>query len=266
MQTLEQLFETALDYAKHMLLGDRSGAVIPTFWIQLDPGPSEMIAAPWDSEEEKLATLHMIRSQLRNPRARSYAFASEAWVATESLSKPSGLTPCERPDRREVVLTEAFERSGEGGTRVYAIKRDREGVTTALERCGEIPETFRGRMHNLFRSRAERDADDLPDPIIRRGKGVGAAVTTRTPLNHCLDCGHAIDASTDASAPNNSTPGPGDLAICLHCAHVMIYADDLTVRAPTDAEVVEIAGDPDMVRAVNAIARFNKEHPRDAKA
>ena len=263
MQTLEQLFETALEYAKHMLVGDRSGAVIPTFWIQLDPGPSEMIAAPWDDEAENLMTLTMIRAKLHSPRARSYAFASEAWVATESLSKPSGLMPCEHPDRREVVLIEAFERDGKGGTRVYAIKRNRKGVVTALERDGEINDAFRGRMHNLFRSQAERDADDLPDPIIRRDKSVGAAVTTRTPLNHCLDCGHAIDASMPTpDHPNNSTPGPGDLAICLHCAHVMIYADDLTVRAPTDVEVVEIAGDPDMVRAVNAIAQFNKEHPR----
>ena len=264
MRTLEQLFETALDYAKHMLLGDRSGAVIPTFWIQLDPGPSEMIAAPWDSEEEKLATLHMIRSQLRNPRARSYAFASEAWVATESLSKPSGLQPSEHPDRREVVLIEAFERDGEGGTRVYAIKRNRKDVVTALERDADFNDAFCGRMHNLFRSRAERDADDLPDPIIRRGKGVGAAVTTRTPLNHCLDCGYQIDSGSPAGGALHDVrpPREGDLAICLNCAHVMAYANDLTMRPLTGDEVVEIAGDPDMVRAVNAIVQFNKEHPR----
>ena len=86
---------------------------------------------------------------------------------------------------------------------------------------------------------------------------------TRTPLNYCLDCEMLIDSGAPTpDAPDDSTPTPGDIAICLHCAHVMIYADDLTVREPTNDEVVEIAGDPDMVRAVNAIVEFNKREQR----
>lgn len=87
--------------------------------------------------------------------------------------------------------------------------------------------------------------------------------TTRTPLNYCLDCNMLIDAGTPSNveAPDVRPPQGGDLAICIQCAHVMIYADDLTVRDLTDEEVVEVASDPDMVEAVNKIAEFNKrEH------
>jgi hypothetical protein len=44
--------------------------------------------------------------------------------------------------------------------------------------------------------------------------------------------------------------------------HVHIYADDLTLRNPTEAELVDIAGDPEIVRAVERLGMFNRMHPR----
>ena len=85
---------------------------------------------------------------------------------------------------------------------------------------------------------------------------------TRTPVNHCLNCGKKINAASPAEAPFDAAPTPGDVAICLDCAHIHIYADDLTLRQPTGAEVVEIAGDPELVKAVNMIGEFNRTHPR----
>jgi hypothetical protein len=94
---------------------------------------------------------------------------------------------------------------------------------------------------------------------LRHGLAKERAKRMRTPLSYCLDCQMLITAGSDVTENDNPRPPrPGDLAICLHCAHVMAYADDLTVRALTDAEAVEVAGDPDMVRAVNMIAAYNK--------
>jgi hypothetical protein len=83
---------------------------------------------------------------------------------------------------------------------------------------------------------------------------VSTPLTTCTPLNACLNCGYEMDAATATNpAYEMEPPKPGDIAICLKCAHIHAFADDLTVRELTDAEVVEVAGNPDMVRAVEAI-------------
>jgi hypothetical protein len=89
------------------------------------------------------------------------------------------------------------------------------------------------------------------------------AAVTRTKVNACLNCGHKIDAAAPTpDFPDASTPRPGDVAICLDCVHIHIYADDLTLRNPTEAELVDIAGDPDIVRAVERLGMFNRQHPR----
>lgn len=83
--------------------------------------------------------------------------------------------------------------------------------------------------------------------------------TTRTPVNRCLVCGYEIDAASPTERPD-ATPKPGDIALCLKCAHVHIFADDLTLRAPTGAEMRDIAGDRAMVKAIEAIGAYNRSH------
>lgn len=80
-------------------------------------------------------------------------------------------------------------------------------------------------------------------------------LTTRTPPNHCLDCGYKIDAAASFEHPGHA-PSPGDVAICLHCAHIHIYADDLTLRQPNDAEIVDIAGDEEIIRMMAALGEL----------
>lgn len=260
LQTVDELQAIALDHAEFMLIGDAGAQLAPTWWIQFDNGPGEMIVTPWGDEAEKLAVVEHIKKKLKDPHARNYAFVSEVWVATENAKRPSRLMPSEHPDRREVVLIQAFNRNGKGGVRIYDIKRDDKGAVTALPEAAKGPERWQGRMFNLFQDERSQHG------VVRRDKPIvkGNATIARTPLNACLDCGRKVDSGTDVTESDNPRPPrPGDIAICLHCAHVMIYAGDLTVRAPTDAEVIEIAGDPDMVRAVNAIVAFNKrEHSR----
>jgi hypothetical protein len=77
----------------------------------------------------------------------------------------------------------------------------------------------------------------------------------------CLDCGRGVDTAT-AVDKGAARPTSGDIAICFYCGHVMAYADDeVNVRPLTDAEIVEIAGDPDIVRVSNAIAAVKWREP-----
>jgi hypothetical protein len=255
LQTVDELQAMALDHAEYMLLGEADTQLAPTWWIQFDNKRGEMIVTPWDDDAEKLAVVEMIKNKLKDRHAHSYAFASEVWVAAENAKRPTQLPPSQHPDRREALMVHVFNRNGKGGARVYDIKRNDDGVIFALPEDKDA-NLFQGRMFNLFRD------ERMQHSTVHRGKTKFDAATTRTPLNHCLDCGSAIDAGTPADPNDPSIPSPGDIAICLHCAHVMLYADDLTVRALTDAEVVEVAGDPDMVRAVNAIAKLNKAERR----
>jgi hypothetical protein len=253
LRTVDELQAMALDHAKTMMIGERD-QLTPTWWIQFDNGPGEMLITPWSDEAEKLAVVELIRDKLKNPHARNYAFLSEVWVATENLKRPTRLTPEQRPDRREAVMVHAFSRSGKGGVKVYGVERDSLGAVAILTEDKQA-NRFQGRMFDLFRDERAQHA------VVRRHKPIAKdrAKITRTPLNHCFDCHAPISAGAPTpDFPDASTPRPGDVAICLHCAHIMAYGDDLTVRALTDAEMIEIAGDADIVRAVNAIVALNK--------
>jgi DNA-directed RNA polymerase subunit RPC12/RpoP len=70
------------------------------------------------------------------------------------------------------------------------------------------------------------------------------------PEKACLNCGKTIDAATRTLDKDDDRPSPGDVAICFYCGHLMVYADDMSVREPTDEEVVEMAADPDIVEGM----------------
>ena len=61
----------------------------------------------------------------------------------------------------------------------------------------------------------------------------------------CPNCGRPLNAG--ATPTNERPPEPGDVAICMDCRHVGIYAEDMHVRNPTDKEVIELAGDNDIL-------------------
>src|SRR5438477_16594 len=78
----------------------------------------------------------------------------------------------------------------------------------------------------------------------------------RTPLTSCPSCGKPLDGATGIDV--DARPKPGDITICGYCRHLMLFADDLTVRELTDAEAVEVAGDETMLAAQNALAILMK--------
>lgn len=75
----------------------------------------------------------------------------------------------------------------------------------------------------------------------------------------CLNCGKRLKLAS--SITTDARPDPGDATVCLDCGHVMVFADDLSVREPTDAEVIELAGDADLLATQEMLAALRKEHP-----
>lgn len=82
----------------------------------------------------------------------------------------------------------------------------------------------------------------------------------RAPPSRCLDCGKLLDMASGAG--HRHKPRPGAITICFDCGHIMAFAADLRLRALTDREMVEIAGDPKLVLVQKARARYIAAHPR----
>ena len=76
---------------------------------------------------------------------------------------------------------------------------------------------------------------------------------TEVPRSACPSCGDAADRCSGPCAPK-----PGDITICIECRGVNVFAGDLTLREPTDAELVEMAGHPVLAALTNAIASVRR--------
>lgn len=81
--------------------------------------------------------------------------------------------------------------------------------------------------------------------------------TTRLPTSKCLDCGKTVTAATPPKGAKK--PKPDDFTVCLYCGHVMAFDSDMTVRALTDAEMHEVAGNPEILRIQRARSMVTKK-------
>jgi hypothetical protein len=68
----------------------------------------------------------------------------------------------------------------------------------------------------------------------------------------CPNCNKPTDAAMDVTNGKSRPPEDGDIAICFYCSHVAIYEGD-KLRNPNDKEMEDIAGDVDVVHAINMI-------------
>ena len=82
-------------------------------------------------------------------------------------------------------------------------------------------------------------------------------MSQRTKPSSCLNCGHLVDAVSVAGAAQPPAR-PGDFTVCLYCSHIMALDADLQVRALTDDEIVEIAGNPELLEMQAAVAAWRK--------
>jgi hypothetical protein len=149
--TINELLDAGAEHARQILVGKEGAEMVPTWHIQTPKGEPDIIAAtPWGDDDDKAMVVSLMRFMLKEKKAESYSFMSEAWVATEDVNHPTGLMPRDREDRREVVIINAYDRLGMGTMRVYEIKRGPDGIVTELVMDPPL-DGFSGRLANLFK-------------------------------------------------------------------------------------------------------------------
>jgi hypothetical protein len=62
------------------------------------------------------------------------------------------------------------------------------------------------------------------------------------PLSRCPWCDYLMDAATNLQDAE-AVPAPGDVSVCLSCASVLVFNDDLTLRGFTPAEIAALPSD-----------------------
>jgi len=81
----------------------------------------------------------------------------------------------------------------------------------------------------------------------------------------CLNCGHSLSASGTVADGVSAAPHGGDYTVCLYCSHLMVYKDDLSVRNPTSAEIIEAAGDKNILEVMKFASAFREYAANEQK-
>lgn len=155
MKSLDEMVEGMHAHAMAMLIGDEKAQLIPFFHIQFKDRPDTLIATPWSGEDEKSRAIRVVKEVMRQCRSSvvNYAFASEAWVATQTHRPRKGdRMPSEREDRREVVIVSAGDHQ-RATMKTWEIVRDDKGRPTDLVEDKTMGHAT-GRLYNLL------DADE----------------------------------------------------------------------------------------------------------
>lgn len=62
--------------------------------------------------------------------------------------------------------------------------------------------------------------------------------TTRMPPTDCPECGKLLDG---AAAPgSDAEPKAGDFSICFGCQFIHVFNEDLSLRAPTEEDLMDL--------------------------
>ena len=70
----------------------------------------------------------------------------------------------------------------------------------------------------------------------------------------CLNCGKKLDSAYN----HEHKPGPGDITICTYCHHIMVFDDNLNFRELNDEEIVDLAGDKELLAGMKIVDMFNE--------
>lgn len=79
--------------------------------------------------------------------------------------------------------------------------------------------------------------------------------------NRCPHCEHILEGATGVTTQN--APKPGDVTLCIYCAAVLVFQDDMRVRLPVEEEANEFASNGELMKMQKivklAIRRRNVE-------
>jgi hypothetical protein len=71
---------------------------------------------------------------------------------------------------------------------------------------------------------------------------------TRFEPSPCTSCGKILDGGSGVvegeEAEHEMRPMPGAVTVCIACGHIMAFDEQLRLRDLTDAEAIEVAGNP----------------------
>lgn len=89
---------------------------------------------------------------------------------------------------------------------------------------------------------------------------IGKLRDTCTPECRCPWCGHQLDAAMAADpAKPDAAPKPGDASVCISCAQVLVFTDELTLRASMPGEIEPT---PALRRAQEAVRALDRRTMR----
>ena len=72
--------------------------------------------------------------------------------------------------------------------------------------------------------------------------------------NPCPHCGYWLDAHSVADGQPGAASKPDDITVCVNCAGVLSFTEDLRLRKPSPAELLRMRGRPEW-RTVEQIIR-----------
>lgn len=73
----------------------------------------------------------------------------------------------------------------------------------------------------------------------------------------CFSCGYNLHLTR--AIGKDAQPKEGDISLCFNCGHIMAFTEAAEVRELTDQEIVDIAGNKELIKAQKFI-KLGREH------
>lgn len=156
MATTSAMIDHAFEFAKSMLIGERTTGDDPSFcpqWTVLtDKGAVAVLATPFDGEESKNYAAAVVATVIGLSGVIRYTFASEVWTAKGKPGEVDLATPpSQQPDRREMLMITGGDRKNGEMAKFWNIVRNRKGQIVDLPFDHEMPHgSMQGRFSGML--------------------------------------------------------------------------------------------------------------------
>lgn len=149
----QDLFDKIIAKHHSYYADEPDGMLRPMIIFEAATGKIEVVPVSFDGEEEKQMLCHRLRLMFSLLDVQRYVFFSESWAASykDMNEVHNGLMPSERPDRVEVIMTVAADKTGTKiGSTLELVRNPESELVTSL-RPYEIDATsFTGRFAELL--------------------------------------------------------------------------------------------------------------------